>query len=42
MKNDSNEKMRSDGVITTQQAFINLNKYNGSDSEVLVSEIKFT
>ena len=49
MKNDSNEKIRSDGVFTTQQAFIFNCKYNpeidkdgGSDRELLVSEIKFT
>ena len=44
MKNDSNEKMRSDGVLTTQQAFINpnFNWFTSSDRELLVSEIKFT
>ena len=44
MKNDSKEKMRSDGVFMTQQAFINPNIDNddGSDCELLVSEIKFT
>jgi hypothetical protein len=39
MKYDSKEKMRSDGVLTTQQAFINPNKFrqDGSDRELLVS-----
>jgi hypothetical protein len=41
LKNDSNEKIRNDGALTTQQAFI-IPESNERYGELLVSDIRFT
>jgi hypothetical protein len=40
LKNDSNEKIRNDGALTTQQAFLTPKDEDGGD--LLVSDIRFT